>query len=156
MKFGWVTVSATIGTATSQSGPDFQIGIAHHQLYVSPLLPLPPFSSMVVGPRIHASNFSSLQMTLLDVMLQRAIRSMRFLNRPSSSYGMRLLCKVAMVQKLLMRALKTFWKIARGCSVTSPCCLSVTSIRPCLSSSEVAGFRLLVLTCASQGCGTIS
>ena len=30
MKFGWVTVSATISTATFKSGPDFQIGIAHH------------------------------------------------------------------------------------------------------------------------------
>ena len=30
MKFGWVTVLATIGTTTSKSSPNFQIGIAHH------------------------------------------------------------------------------------------------------------------------------
>jgi hypothetical protein len=32
----------------------------------------------------------------------------------------------------------------------------MTSIRPCLSLSEVAGFRSLVLLCASRGCRTIS
>src|ERR1700734_1461154 len=77
-------------------------------LFVLPHPLLQPFSSMVVEPHIHASKFPFPLMRHPHAIWQRVTICMVSSRKQNSSYGMKLLCKTAIVQRQSIVLSKTF------------------------------------------------
>src|SRR5882762_4234565 len=72
-----------------------------------------------------------------------------------SSYGMKLLCSTAMVQRPSIVQSMTYLRMINQHLEASPCCSSVTFTRPCLSYPEAPGPRSSMPLSEGQCCGGI-